>query len=149
MSRRNRDTVALNLYEQGWPFEVVDDVTLTVRLRLAGRVLHCTLTTPQGAFVMTSRFPRNVPADKREQVLGMVARDTCRPVASSLYLDPDTGETGVKTAMPVEDGYLSYAGVGWVIGCNLQSAEEWIALLEETCGSDDSDTLDDSADTSD
>lgn len=143
MSRRSRDTVAHYLSEQDCPFDVVDDETLTVRLLLAGRELHCTLKTPQGAFVMTSRFPRHVPAGKREQVLGMVARDICRPVVTSLYLNPDTGETGVKTAIPVEDGHLSFAGVGQIMSCNLQSAEQWIALIEETCDSDDSDDASD------
>jgi len=146
MSRRSRDTVAHYLGEQGWPFDVVDDVTLTVRLWLAGRELYCTLKTPHEAFVMTSRFPFQVSTDKRGQVLGMVARDNCRPVVSSLYLNPDTGETGIKTAIPVEDGYLSFAGVGQIINCNLQSAEQWIAVLEETCDSDDSGDSDDASD---
>lgn len=133
---QSRDTVAHYLCEQGWPFDVVDDGALTVRLLHAGRELHCTLTTPQGSFEMMSRFPFDIPAAKRELALGMVARAICRPGVSYPYLNPDTGETGIKAAIPVEDGYLSLALIGQVIRCNLKTAEQWLPVLAELCESE-------------
>jgi len=132
---QSRDVVAQYLCDNVWPIEVVDDTTLTVRLLLADRELHCTLKTPQGSFVMISRISCDIPDAKRELVLELVAREISQPCVSSPFLDHDTGEIGIKTAIPVEDGYLSLAVIDQVVGCNLKTAERWIAVLAELCES--------------
>jgi hypothetical protein len=131
-----RDTVAQYCFESDWLFDVIDETTLTAHVRVGEDELRCSFKTPHRSFVMLSRFPFDIPDATRGLVLEMVAREICQPDVSSPYLDLDTGEIGIKTAIPVEDGYLSLALIDQVVGCNLKAAERWIPALAKLCDRD-------------
>jgi hypothetical protein len=132
---QSREIVALYCQERDWLFDVVDDgMTLTVRLLLLEWELHCTLITTQDSFVAMSRFPFDIPVAKRGLALETIAHESCRPTVSSVYLNPETGEVGVKTAVPIECGHLHLALIDRAIGVNLKAAAQWIPILAEMCG---------------
>jgi hypothetical protein len=130
------DAVAAYGFQHHWKFEVVDDATLMVPIRLSQSEVICVARLQPETFEFRSRFPFRVAESKRMLIADFASRVNCHSAVAQLYLDHTQGEIGIATALPVDVGWLCPAMIDRIVHINLAAAERWLSGAAAVCYSD-------------
>jgi hypothetical protein len=130
------DPLAAYCFLQGWSIEIVGDHTLVIERPGSRANLICTAALPPGYFVLRSRCPVAVAHSKRMLAAEFATRVNRRLAFGALYLDLATGEIGMRTVIPVEEGHLCRALIDRVVRLHYAAVDQWFPGVAAVCFGD-------------
>jgi hypothetical protein len=130
------DILASYGFQHDWKFEVADNTSLTVPIKLARGEVLCIARLYPDIFEFRSLLPFRVPESKRTLMMDFVSRINCHALVATLFFDCANGEIGVETAAPVATGWLCPAVIDPIVRINLAAIDRWLPGVAAVCYSD-------------
>ncbi len=130
------DTLASYGFQHHWKFEVMDNASLMVPIRLSQGEVLCIARLHPDIFEFRSLFPFRVPESKQMLMMDFVSRINCHALVATMYFDRANGEIGVEAATPVATGWLCPAVIDPIVRINLAAVECWLPGVAAVCYSD-------------
>ncbi len=95
------------LEERGLTFEHLDDSAIVVAIEEPYPLVTTTIQAFDRRAVFDTIYPFKAPAQQRSRTMELVVRLNCRTDVGALTLDPEDGELGFRTWLPISGEYLT------------------------------------------